>query len=205
MFAIACLLIGYLMGSLMTAELAARLKTGRGMAAAGRGNPGMAHAWARLGPAWGVAVLAGDLAKTAAACLVCEYVFFPELGMRAALYAGLGAVIGHDFPLYHGFRGGKGVAATAMMALCVSPTLALLVYAGGAVAMLLSRYLAVGSATIAALLPLLAALMGMGGEATVLLALSGGLMLLRHAPNFRRMRQGQEQSFGLRRPSSLSR
>lgn len=197
MYAIACMLIGYLLGSILTADLVCFLKTGKRMTTAGLGNPGMANTWATFGWRWGAAVLVGDLGKTALACLACRWGFFPELGAQAALFAGLGAVLGHDFPLYSRFQGGKGVAVTFVMTLCFAPWVALWAYGLGALAVLLSRYLAVGSAVIAVLLPVLTAALGGGFLATLVMAVTGGLMILRHLPNFRRMRMGQESPFEL--------
>lgn len=74
-------------------------------------NPGTANITRQMGKAWGLLVLAGDLLKTAAACWLCA-ALFPELGRLVYLWAGLGATLGHNFPVWLGFRGGKGVATT---------------------------------------------------------------------------------------------
>ena len=63
-----CLLLGYLCGCFLTAELVARARTGKSAAALGTGNPGMANLAHKLGKGWGAVVLAGDIAKTALAC-----------------------------------------------------------------------------------------------------------------------------------------
>ena len=106
-----CLLLGYLCGCFLTAELVARARTGKSAAALGTGNPGMANLAHELGKGWGAVVLAGDIAKTALAFGLCR-ALFPALGGLSGLWAGLGAVLGHNFPLWRGFRGGKGVAVT---------------------------------------------------------------------------------------------
>lgn len=106
----------YFIGSFPTADLVAKVAgrhDGRGRAPdlrhAGTGNPGALNAATLLGPKWGLAVLAGDLLKGAAACIA---------GRRAggddgAYVAGIGAVAGHCLPPWSGFRGGKGVATSA--------------------------------------------------------------------------------------------
>ena len=114
-----CLLLGYLCGCFLTAELVARARTGKSAAALGTGNPGMANLAHELGKGWGAVVLAGDIAKTALAFGLCR-ALFPALGGLSGLWAGLGAVLGHNFPLWRGFRGGKGVAVTCA-ALILSP------------------------------------------------------------------------------------
>ena len=105
-----CLLAGYVCGGFLTAELVARHCTGKSAAYLGTGNPGMANLAHELGKGWGAVVLAGDIAKTALAWLLCR-VLFPGLGALAGLWSGLGAVLGHNFPIWRRFRGGKGVAS----------------------------------------------------------------------------------------------
>ena len=88
-----CLLLGYLCGCFLTAELVARARTGKSAAALGTGNPGMANLAHELGKGWGAVVLAGDIAKTALAFGLCR-ALFPALGGLSGLWAGLGAVLG---------------------------------------------------------------------------------------------------------------
>ena len=99
-----CLLVGYLCGCFLTAELVARARTGKSAVALGTGNPGMANLAHELGKGWGAVVLAGDIAKTALAFGLCR-ALFPALGGLSGLWAGLGAVLGHNFPFWRGFRG----------------------------------------------------------------------------------------------------
>ena len=106
----ACLLLGYVLGSVMTAEPVARITVGKSIREIGNGNPGFANVLLHLGKPAGAAVLLGDVVKTAAACWLCA-VLFPSLKGIAILYAGLGAVLGHDFPPLA--RGGKGVTVTS--------------------------------------------------------------------------------------------
>lgn len=106
----------------------------------------MANVGALLGPRWAALVLAGDTLKTIAAVAlsagVCQLMAapgqsealqplldapwslgFPHSGTMATLAAGLGAVVGHDFPFWHRFRGGKGVTATCAALILFSPLL----------------------------------------------------------------------------------
>lgn len=113
---------GYLVGSILTADLAA--KSARGLRASevdlravGSGNPGAANAMANLGTGWGVAVLAGDIAKGAAAGAGGRWIAGDNGGYAAAT----AAVAGHCFPLWSGFRGGKGVATSAGTTFSVFP------------------------------------------------------------------------------------
>lgn len=111
--------LGYLAGTLPSADVAARLATGgtSDLRSAGSGNPGAANAITQLGPRWGYAVLAADVAKGAAAASVGRAV----AGGTGSHLAGTAAVVGHCFPVWSGLRGGKGVAASAGQCLATFP------------------------------------------------------------------------------------
>lgn len=106
---------GYLFGTLPSADLAARMaarRDGNGrrnLREHGTGNPGGLNAAKVLGAKWGLAVMAADIAKGAAASVAGRSLN----GDAGAYAAGTGAVIGHCLPLWSGFRGGKGIATSA--------------------------------------------------------------------------------------------
>lgn len=117
--AIAAAAAGYFAGTLPSARLAARLASGGtvDLSAAGTGNPGAVNAMTVLGRRWGSAVMAADIAKGAAACAAGRAM----AGDVGAHVAGAAAVIGHCFPVWSGFRGGKGVAASCGQCLATFP------------------------------------------------------------------------------------
>ena len=102
--------LGYLFGTLPSADVATRLATGGAvdLRMAGSGNPGATNASAVLGKRWGYAVLTADIAKGALACTAGRAV----AGDAGTHWSGTAAVVGHCFPVWNGFRGGKGVAAS---------------------------------------------------------------------------------------------
>lgn len=110
---------GYLLGTIPSADLAARAAT-RGtvdLRTAGSGNPGGANALALLGPRWGYAVMAVDIGKGAAACRFGQRL----AGSAGAHLAGTASVVGHCFPVWNGFRGGKGVGCSVGQCLATFP------------------------------------------------------------------------------------
>ena len=111
--------VGYLVGTVPSADVAARLATGGAtdLRSAGSGNPGAANAIAALGKAWGSAVLAADIAKGALACVAGGRL----AGAAGANLAGTAAVVGHCWPVWNGFRGGKGVAVSSGQCLATFP------------------------------------------------------------------------------------
>jgi glycerol-3-phosphate acyltransferase PlsY len=102
--------VGYVAGTLPSADIATRLATGgdTDLRSEGSGNPGATNAGSVLGYGWGLGVMAADIGKAAAACGVGRRL----AGGDGANVAGAAAVVGHCYPAHNGFRGGKGVAAS---------------------------------------------------------------------------------------------
>jgi acyl phosphate:glycerol-3-phosphate acyltransferase len=103
------IIIGYVLGSVPTAYLAGRLLRGRDIRQLGDENAGAANAYRELGPAAGVAVGVIDAAKGAVVILIAQAANMPQV---VILCTGAVAVIGHNWPVFLGFRGGRGVSTT---------------------------------------------------------------------------------------------
>jgi len=110
---------GYVVGTVPCADAASRLATGGAtdLRRAGSGNPGAVNAMAVLGTGWGFGILAADVAKGALACGIGRRL----AGGSGAHVAGTAAVVGHCFPAWNGFRGGKGVAVSVGQCLATFP------------------------------------------------------------------------------------
>jgi len=113
--AVAC----YALGTLPSADIATRLATGGtgDLRFLGTGNPGAANALGVLGKRWGYAILAADIAKGASACLLGRRL----AGDTGAHVGGTAAVVGHCYPMWNRFRGGKGVAVSVGQCLATFP------------------------------------------------------------------------------------
>ncbi len=119
MIRLACLAIGYVFGLFPSAVLYGKAH-GIDITKEGSGNPGTTNSLRVLGKKAGIIVLLGDGLKTLFAMLLCYYAFksmYPGMGMLLKMYAGIGATLGHNFPFYNKFKGGKGIAATGGMTL----------------------------------------------------------------------------------------
>jgi glycerol-3-phosphate acyltransferase PlsY len=103
------ILIGYLLGSVPTAYLAGRFVKGRDIRQMGDENAGAANAYRELGSATGILVGFIDAAKGAAVILIAQAANMPQ---TVVLFTGVAAVIGHNWPVFLGFRGGRGVSTT---------------------------------------------------------------------------------------------
>ena len=143
-----CLLAGYFCGCFLTAELVARKETGKRAQDVGSGNPGMANITEHLGLRCGSAVLAGDVGKTAFACLLCRALLCRELGQLGVFWAGLGAVLGHNFPFWNRFRGGKGVAVTCTCLILGAPIWGAVSCLAGLAVVWITGYLPLGAVVI---------------------------------------------------------
>ncbi|MBZ5649885.1 MAG: glycerol-3-phosphate 1-O-acyltransferase PlsY [Acidobacteriia bacterium] len=189
----------YLLGSIPFGFLLVRIFRGQDVRLTGSGNIGATNV-ARSSPALGLLTLVLDAFKGLAAVALTR-VFYPGDNLLAAL-AALFAVMGHMFPLWLKFRGGKGVA-TALGSFGLLAPKALLLTLGVFIAVVLVfRRVSLGSMLAVALLPIFAWLLHDYSEAAQVLALmavASVLIIARHHQNIRRLLAGTEPRFQWRR------
>lgn len=114
MVRVLCVVIGYFFGCFQTAFFYGKLK-GIDIREHGSGNAGTTNTLRVLGTKAGIIVFAGDMLKSILAALLVKALFgssYPEIKTLLVLYAGVGCVLGHNFPFYMKFKGGKGIATT---------------------------------------------------------------------------------------------
>ncbi len=110
MYRVIMLVIGYLLGGIQPAIIISRFK-GQDIREQGSGNAGSTNAIRVYGKKIGLTVFALDLLKAIIAVIIARVVY-EEHAITASLYAAIGVILGHSYPLYFGFKGGKGVAVT---------------------------------------------------------------------------------------------
>jgi acyl phosphate:glycerol-3-phosphate acyltransferase len=187
-------LLGYFAGSVPFAFLLAR-RAGIDVRLAGSGNVGAANVLRTTGTWRAVAVMALDVAKGAAAVLI---VHVAAGGASAAALAGAAAVVGHIYPVWLRFHGGKGVAVAAGVFSMLSP-LATAVAASLFLAVVwATRYVSLGSIAATLALPPIAWWAGAPPAVVGAAAGTGSLILFRHRANLRRLRLGTERRVGAR-------
>jgi glycerol-3-phosphate acyltransferase PlsY len=182
--------LAYLLGSLSFAILLSRLSGGPDPRASGSGNPGATNMLRVAGHKLAILTLLGDLLKGLLPILVAKLL---GLGLQQQAWIGLAAVIGHLYPLYFRFRGGKGVATAAGMLLGLYPPAALLALAAWALVFLLTR-----TSSLASLIatPLTLPLLAWQQPAALLPAcVLTALIVWRHRNNLRDLLAGRERRF----------
>jgi glycerol-3-phosphate acyltransferase PlsY len=188
------LALAYLVGSIPFAFLVAR-RRGVDLRARGSRNVGASNVLRTTGVATAVTAMCLDAVKGSLAVLIA-YRLSNGLGLPVA--AGLASVVGHIFPVWLGFRGGKGVATAAGVFAVLAPVA---LAAAGTVFILtvwLTRYISIGSIAGAAALAIVAAT-GEHPQAVTIGAMSAAaLIVYRHRDNLVRLRTGTERRVGLR-------
>lgn len=192
-----CLVIGYLLGSFSTGILVAS-KKGHDIRAEGSHNTGASNALRILGLKGGALTFAGDFLKAALA--VCAGLIIG--GQLCGMMGGLGAVLGHNWPLFFGFKGGKGIACSTAVLLILFPWQGLVSAALCLLVIYFTRYISVGSLTMLSVFFLLLLFtMGVwpyGVWALILLALG----FYRHQGNLQRLRDGTENKLGKKKANA---
>jgi glycerol-3-phosphate acyltransferase PlsY len=190
--------IGYLLGSVPFGFLIGKLTKGIDVREYGSGSMGFTNSLRTVGWLPALAVMVLDVCKGAAATLLAGH-FLGDTQLLQAL-AGASAVIGHIWPLYVGFRGGRGVATGFGALLALVPVVALIVLPVGLAIVVLSRYVSLMSLTctlVAAALVIALAFLGHVGWATILFGvLSAALIFFQHRGNIKRLISGTEPKIG---------
>ena len=176
-------LLGYFLGSIPTAYIAGRLLKGKDIRQMGDSNVGAANAFRQLGAKIGTAVFFIDAGKGALVILIAQIANIPQV---AILFTGAAAVAGHNWPVFIGFRGGRGESTTigALLTLITQP---MLILAGPAVlTLLIRRNVTLASAILFIPLPLMCWWLGAPG---MLIAYSMALPCLVGFTHFLRTRR----------------
>ena len=196
--------IGYLFGLFQTGYLYGKSQ-GIDIRSEGSGNAGTTNSLRVLGIKAGLITFAGDLCKAILAVLLVKVLFrnaYPDAVKILELYAGFGAVLGHNFPFYLKFKGGKGIAVTAGMILSTDIRIAAVCLIVFIVIVAVTRYVSLGSLVISVLFLVglvVDGQMGMFGMAQKYLFEMYGIGVLfvlsafiRHRANIGRLRNGTE-------------
>lgn len=209
-------LCAYLLGSVNTSIILSKAFFGQDIRTSGSGNAGATNMLRTHGKKMAVATLIGDVLKGVIAVLIAVFVdkiavstfdsaslsYFENNYLLGSLkyIAGIFAVLGHDFPIYFGFKGGKGVATSLGVMMTLNWQVGLIIVALAITIMATSRYVSLGSIVAAAVYPfVLFTFMIAGGEKILdnitylfMAVFLGVLMIVKHHTNITRLKNGTE-------------
>lgn len=204
-----CIAIGYLFGLIQTGYIYGILNH-VDIRKHGSGNAGTTNALRTLGWKAGVITFLGDCLKCILAVALVRLIFAEHGDVSLlAIYAGLGVVLGHNYPFYLNFKGGKGIAATAGLVLSVNPVMFLSIALVFVAIVLITQYVSLGSLIIMVLFVVEVVLYGQSGgfgletaqlyEFYIVVILLAGLAFFRHRENIVRLIKGTENKTNIRK------
>jgi len=212
----------YLLGSVPFGLLIARSR-GVDIRQHGSGNIGATNVWRVLGKKWGLLTFLCDALKGLAAVLLAKWLaaHWPETvtlphghsredwfdPANAGIAAAVACILGHSFPVWLGFKGGKGVATSLGVLIGMMPLASVLVFAFWGIVFKLSRYVSLASLLAALMLPILVVCFlfagWMHGWGYFYFALAAALLIIaRHRTNIQRLLAGTENRFGSPKPAT---
>jgi glycerol-3-phosphate acyltransferase PlsY len=188
------IVIAYLLGAIPFGYLLTRLTTGKDVRSEGSGNIGATNVLRAAGRGAAITTLVLDMAKGFAAVWIAEYLTEGSSGWSAD--AALAVMVGHAFPIFLGFKGGKAVATFVGAFLYLTPVPMLAAMIVFLIAVVVTRYISAGSILMAATFPLAVWLIDHATLNVVLAALiAAAIVVYRHKENMRRLRMGEEPVF----------
>lgn len=204
-----CVAIGYLFGLFQTGYIYGMINH-VDIRKHGSGNAGTTNALRTLGWKAGAITFIGDCLKCVLAVVLVRFIFADSSHVELlAIYAGLGAVLGHNFPFYLNFKGGKGIASTAGLILAVNPVMFLIVAIVFITIVWFTQYVSLGSIVIMVLFVIQVVIYGqMGGfgltdgelyEFYAIAIVLAALAIWRHRANIKRLATGTENKTDLRK------
>lgn len=182
-------LVGYLLGCINPAAILARLKR-KNLKELGTKNLGATNVSLIIGKKWGVFVMLLDIAKAFFASVFAKKLF-PTFAL-AGLIAGVCAVVGHIFPFWGGFHGGKGLAAYGGMVLGYSPKIFIFLLILTVLLMIIVNYSFVMPYAASLLFCLMATLSAKNPFVFLLTALAGGLIMWKHFENVQKAKRKED-------------
>lgn len=197
-----CLVIGYVFGLFQTGYLYGKMN-GIDIRQHGSGNSGTTNALRVLGKKAGLIVFAGDFLKTVIPCVAVRMLFGnSDMGHLLMMYTGFGVILGHNYPCYLNFKGGKGIAATAGILVATDWRITLVCMAAFLLIVILTRYVSLGSLVVVTIFLILNVWFAVRGdygltgshilEYDMIVGAITGMGVWRHHANIHRLLHGTE-------------
>jgi acyl phosphate:glycerol-3-phosphate acyltransferase len=201
MFRILCLTLGYFIGCIQSAYLLGKIVYKVDIRKEGSGNAGSTNILRTFGKKSALIVFISDFTKGIFSFLICSYIvqkfgiFNNTDAPLAGFYAGVGAILGHNFPFYMKFKGGKGVATLLGLIFIVNYKIALICYAIGIVTVFFHKFISLASLIIATLFPILLFVFKVELESIIIAMFLTVMTCYKHQENIKRLLNGTERKF----------
>ena len=192
-------IIGYLLGSANSSLIVGKFY-GIDVRQHGSGNAGATNTLRTMGKSAALLVGIGDVLKGVIACLIGYYLvgggFVDNTGV---MVGGIAAIIGHNWPVYFGFKGGKGVFTSLAVVLMMDWELGLMLLGVFIIVVAITRWVSLGSILGSALFPVFGVVFGRSIRFTVFALILALLIIFRHRSNIQRLLKGTESKFGAKK------
>lgn len=195
-------LVAYLIGSINFAIIFSKKFAGFDVREKGSKNAGTTNVLRTVGKKAAILTLICDVLKGVVAVLIASLAakIWEEADAIALKYlAGLMAIIGHTFPVYYGFKGGKGVATSLGVLLVVNPQIGISCLVFALIIMIATKYVSLGSVLSATLFPILTIFMTDNFNAKIISVLIGLLVIFNHRTNIKRLKEGTENKLSFKK------
>ena len=195
-------LVAYLIGSINFAIIFSKKFAGFDLRERGSKNAGTTNVLRTVGKKAAILTLICDMLKGVVSVLLAMLVakIWTETDLEILKYlAGLMAIIGHTYPIYYGFKGGKGVATSLGVLLIVNQQIGLICLVFALTIMAFTRWVSLGSILAAILFPILTIFMVDNMGAKIISILIGALVVFKHRTNISRLKNGTENKLSLKK------
>lgn len=197
-------IIAYLIGSINSSILISKAVTGKDIRKSGSGNAGATNMLRTMGKKYAIITLLIDILKGVVALLLAKLAISFGAYAYSTYIAGVCVVLGHNFPIFFGFRGGKGVATSLGVVLLLDWKIGLITLVIALLIMALTKYVSLGSVT-AAIVFIALQIISMSVSGTfdltrfICVLILGGLLIIRHRANIVRLLNGTENKLGAKK------
>ena len=192
------LLIAYLLGSINTSIIVSKIMINDDIRNHGSGNAGATNTLRTVGKLGALFVVIGDILKTVIAILIAKFIL--AFNPSSVYIAGLGTVLGHNFPLYFKFKGGKGIVVSTVAMIFAAPIIGLVVAILAILIMWISRYVSLGSISGAVMLVIMGFIFKSSDPDFIVFSLMLAILAIyMHRDNIKRLISGTENKFSFKK------
>lgn len=205
-YTIAVGVVAYLIGSINSSILISKAVMGKDIRESGSGNAGATNMLRTMGKKYAIITLVIDILKGVVSLLLAKFAINFGAYEVSMYVAGVAAVVGHNFPVFFGFKGGKGVATSLGVILLLDWKIGLITLVIALAIMAISKYVSLGSVMAALVFVIIQIVVMIATDSfditrLVCVVILGGLLIIRHRANIKRLLDGTENKLGSKKKS----